>query len=72
MGFDEKAVRAGGDGAAGQNGSKLALAARFIASSAGQLHGMSGIENDRDAKTLYITASSSIYYIRLNVSGIRP
>jgi gluconolactonase len=27
---------------------------------------------DRDAKTLYITASSSIYYIRLNVSGIRP
>src|SRR4051812_45891863 len=40
MGFDEDAIGAGGEGAAGEDGSELALAARFVAATAGQLHGV--------------------------------
>jgi hypothetical protein len=50
MGLDKQTVRAGGERATRQHGSKLTLTARTGPRSAGQLHGMRGVKDHRKAK----------------------
>ena len=50
MGLEENSVCAGSQSAAGQDGSEFALAAGFVATAAGQLHGMGGVEDHREAE----------------------
>ena len=53
MRFDEKAVRARRQRGAGQHRRKFALAGRFVAAAAGQLHGMRRVKNHREPEALH-------------------